>query len=71
MCNYSKFGPWFRCYLNIFSILGQNFFISSNLIYDPSNCNFQDGREKKILKKIIFYPPTLNIICFVEKKIHF
>ena len=23
--------------------------------------------EKKILKNYLFYPPTLNIICFVEK----
>ena len=37
------------------------FFIS------PSNCNFPESRKKKILKLFsLFYPKTLNIICFVE-----
>ena len=42
------------------------------LIYKPSYCNFPESRKKiKLISKIIFlfYPPTLNIICFVEKKI--
>ena len=38
------------------------------LIYEPSYFNFFRKVEKKIISKIIFilYPPTLNIICFVE-----
>ena len=48
--------------------LGQNFFII--LINEPSYCNFPESRKKinLISKKVfLFYPLTLNIICFVEK----
>ena len=34
------------------------------LIYEPSYCNFPESRKKSIF---LFYPPTLNVICFVEK----
>ena len=41
------------------------------LIYKPSYCNFPESR-KKIKKQFLdffyFKSPTLNIICFVEKK---
>ena len=39
------------------------------LIYKPSHCNFPESRKKKLISTIIFlfYQPTLNIICFVEK----
>ena len=40
------------------------------LIYKPSDCNFPESRKKiKLISNIIllFYPPTLIIICFVEK----
>ena len=38
------------------------------LIYKPSHCNFPESRKKKIYEIIfLFYLPTLNIICFVEK----
>ena len=40
------------------------------LIYEPSSyCNFPEKKERnKILFHfILLYPPTLNIICFVEK----
>ena len=48
--------------------LGQNFFIS--VIYKPSYCKLPESRENLIFKIIfLFYPPTLNIICFVEKNI--
>ena len=40
------------------------------LIYEPSYCNIPESRKKIdfLKKKLLFYPPTLNIICFVEKK---
>ena len=39
------------------------------LIYEPSYCNFAKSRKKiKFnLYFFLFYPPTLNIICLVEK----
>ena len=33
----------------------------------PSYCNFLESRKKKS-KICVFYPPTLNIICFVENR---
>ena len=41
------------------------------LIYKPSYCYFLESRKKRNLISIffLFHPPTLNIICFVEKKI--
>ena len=44
--------------------LGQNFFISCQ-IYKTSYSNFSESR-KKCLKYYLFYPLTLNTICFVE-----
>ena len=38
------------------------------LIYEPSYCNFPESRKKNLFFFFLFYPPTLNIICFVEKK---
>ena len=38
------------------------------LIYKPSYCNFPESRKNL---KLFFYPPTLNIICFVKKIIIF
>ena len=45
--------------------IGPEFFYL--LIYKPSYCN------TKVISKVIFLlsPPTLNIICFVEKTIYF
>ena len=38
------------------------------LIYKPSYCNFLESRKKISSKNFfLFYPLTLNIICFVEK----
>ena len=48
--------------------LGQNFFIS--WFTNPPTVIFRKvGKKKLILKNFfLFYPPTLSIICFVEKK---
>ena len=37
--------------------------------YKPSYCNFPESRNKIINFYFfyIFYPPTVNIICFVDK----
>ena len=39
------------------------------LINEPSYCNFPESRKKIKFNFyfFLFYPPTLNIICFVEK----
>ena len=37
------------------------------LIYKPSYCNFPEKRKKILRLFFLFYPLTLNIICFVEK----
>ena len=34
-------------------------------------CNFLDSRKKFLKLSFLFYPPTLNNICFVEKMIYF
>ena len=53
--------------LNLFSTIRPEFFYL--LIYKPSYCNFRKVEKKKNSKIIfLFHPPTLNIICFVEKK---
>ena len=49
-----------------FVILGQNFFIS--WFTNPPTVIFQKVEKKNSKKCFIFYPPTLNIISFVEKK---
>ena len=47
-------------------MVGQNFFYY--LIYESAIFNFPEKRKNN-LKLFLLYPPTLNIICFVEKKI--
>ena len=47
--------------------LGQNFFISC--FTNPPTVIFRKVEKKKLISNFfLFYPPTLNIICFVEKK---
>ena len=60
------FGYWFDPYTRVFLLRPDFFYL---LIYKPSYCNFLVTR-----KKIYFFlicPPTLNIICFVEKILYF
>ena len=66
---------WFYCTLYIlrgksFAIRPEFFYL---LIYKPSYCNFPESRKKPNISKIIFlfYLPTLNINCLVEKNIFF
>ena len=50
--------------------LGQNFFIT--WFTNPPTAIFRTvGKKKKFLIFFLFYPPTLNIICLVEKIIYF
>ena len=46
----------------------QGFRFFYKLIYKPSYCNFPEKGKKNSKEFFLFYPLTLNIICFVEKK---
>ena len=54
--------------VNSVKYLGQNFFISW-FTNPPTVILRKVGKKKILISKIfiLFYPPTLNIICFVEK----
>ena len=43
------------------------FLLLVDLITKPPSVIFRKVEKKIISKIILFYPPTLNIICFVEK----
>ena len=37
------------------------------MIYKPFNCNFPESRKKNSKIIFLFYPQTLNVICFIAK----
>ena len=47
--------------------LRPDFFLSVDL--QTFYCNFPESRKKNLISKtiLLFHPPSLNIICFVEK----